>query len=900
VERWINEARTFIVDTIKKLIEDLIALAKALVQAIVDLANRIRKLITDLIRAAIDFVNRLAAQLKHIIKTLLDALAKLLGDLLRILLKALMDFIRATIEAIKQVMALASQLLGMLGTFLFIAIDFLDDPGGWLSGAKNSAVDGAKNHLFREVKNAVKAWFQQKIEEIIGVGKAVIDVLIKGGFTLEKIVKETWDAIVPMLPFIIGEIVITKVVAKLIPGAGWVMAVIDAIKVAIGALGAILRAIGAVLAWLISVRKGGAGLLFAKAVAAGIVALLELAYQYLLDGIGKYVSKVGKRLKGVAARILKGKKRGPGAPPRDAGGPDTGSGRPAEPGTRRPEDRIPLAAPRPPSSGRPGGMPTPRPPAVPRPSAGPRPSTRPPAGSRSTGAPGRPPGRSDAPPVTTRPGTAPATPRPGTAPATTRPGTAPAGTPASGPTPTPATAPAKPPPATSKNPDGSPKSIDGDRPNTRPTPPAAPKPMPRPKLRSDPDAPRSKPDTDAADAKPGRDDSPATDRDSGQDRDRDGGGDRDRDGDRPHRDGDAPGKPPRKDHDDPRQRDKDNKRDNEESDAAKKKRLEMIIAEIRGILRTATKDGMLDSRVRQLMTVLRRHFRLRALYGVGAPTIHVKAILNPTEDVTDLKQKKDPDNGARIDYADDHPDDPPEVKVNDKLRVRSHREGWLASVVTKVDPEQEKFTVDGHGKKGYEPDRTVRFNDKGDWEDYRARAKGAKEKGTTRVARYLFGKEFEAIRHNAEWAVYDHARQTMNYRKRYDFTNPSSPQTATQDEGSVGPQWHHIVEQRQGGKNSLENLVLVRHTANNEFKEWMNAAQPESDPKRTVTDLPSTGQDPVHVFLNQAGDEERREWGYRCLEEVFGERGIEIIDYEEDGRGKWHELLGHPVEWRHG
>ncbi|MEV5319892.1 DUF4157 domain-containing protein [Streptomyces sp. NPDC052687] len=319
VERWINEARKNIVDAIKNFIKDLIEFAKAMVRAVIDLAKRVRNLITTLIQAAIALVNRLSQMLKQMITDLLNALGKLLSSILDILKKALLDVIKAVVDTVKGILQFAAGLLSALGDFMLIAVDFLSDPGGWLSGAKNSAVDGAKNHLFREVKSAVKEWFQSKIEEILGIPKAVFDKLLKGGITLEQIVKETWDAIVPQLPLIIGEIVITKVIAKLIPGAGWVMAVIDAIRTAIGALGEILRAMGAVLDWLKAVRTGGAGILFAKAVAAGIVALLELAYEALLSGIGKYVAKVGRRFKDIAARLGRGEKnrdgdRRPGAP----------------------------------------------------------------------------------------------------------------------------------------------------------------------------------------------------------------------------------------------------------------------------------------------------------------------------------------------------------------------------------------------------------------------------------------------------------------------------------------------------------------------------------------------------------------------------------------------------------
>ncbi|MCQ8192349.1 eCIS core domain-containing protein [Streptomyces rugosispiralis] len=388
VERWINDARKAIVDAIKNFVNDLIEFAKAMVRAVIDLAKRIRNFITGLINAAIALVNKLATMLKRAITDLLNALGKLLSSILDVLKKMLLDVVKAVVDAVKAVLDFAAKLLGALGDFMLIAVDFLTDPGGWLSGAKNSAVDGAKNHLFREVKSAVKEWFQSKIQEIIGVPKAILEKLFKGGFTLEQIVKETWDAIVPQLPFIIGEIVITKVIAKLIPGAGWVMAVIDAIRTAIGSLGAILRAMGAVLDWLKLVRMGGAGLLFAKAVAAGIVALLELAYQALLSGIGKYVAKVGRRFKAIAAKLGRGKGGKGGAGGKRGGGADGegADGRGGKPGTEE-KPQAPTAPkttthPTPTATKpKPGAEPTPK-----KPTTQPHPQTKP----TSPETPGRP------------------------------------------------------------------------------------------------------------------------------------------------------------------------------------------------------------------------------------------------------------------------------------------------------------------------------------------------------------------------------------------------------------------------------------------------------------------------------------------------------------------------------
>ncbi|MGW3407164.1 eCIS core domain-containing protein, partial [Streptomyces zhihengii] len=367
VERWIDAARKFVVDTIKQLVDDLVEFAKAMVRAIVELAARVRKFVTDLIAAAIALVNRLADALKQAVSDLLDAIGKLLSSILDFLKKMLQAAVKAVVDAVKAVLDFASKLLSALGDWMLIAVDFLSDPGGWLGGAKNSAVDGAKNHLFAEVSSAVKQWFREKIQEIIGVPKAVIDKLVRGGWTLDKIVKEAWDAVVPQLPLIIGELVMTKVVAKLIPGAGWVMAVIDAIRTAWGALSAILRALGMVLDWLKAVRGGGAGILFAKAVAAGVVALLEVLYQALLSGIGKYVSKVGRRLKDVAAKLGKPKD----SPTKSPAPPGDTPGKPKPRPTQAPPKPQSAPAPKRPTTpsrpdrttppGRPDTAPAPRP-----------------------------------------------------------------------------------------------------------------------------------------------------------------------------------------------------------------------------------------------------------------------------------------------------------------------------------------------------------------------------------------------------------------------------------------------------------------------------------------------------------------------------------------------------------
>ncbi|MEV6947676.1 DUF4157 domain-containing protein [Streptomyces sp. NPDC051172] len=694
VERWINEARSFIVDTIKSLIEDLIQFAVDMVKSIIELAERIRKFVTDLIAQAIALVTRLAAQLKQIVTDLLNELAKMLSDILNILKKMLMDVIKSVIDAVKTILQYASQLLGALGEFMMIAIDFLDDPGGWLSGAKNSAVDGAEHYMFREVQTAVKQWFQEKIQQILGIPQMIIDKLIKGGFSLERIVKETWDAVVPQLPFIIGEIIITKVIAKLIPGAGWVMAVIDAIRTAIGALGQILTAMGAVLSWLRAVRQGGAGLLFAKAVAAGIVALLELAYQYLLNAIGKYVAKVGRRLKGIAGKLVgRGGREGEGPGRRPAGGAeDAGAPRGERPSETAPTDR-----------------PTTRPKDAPAASDRPKGNTEDPARKPATGDTD-----TSARPKTGEPGTA----RP------------------------------------KEDPTGKPS----DKPDTRPTPTAKPKPKPEPEPKapaertperpkdSAPEKPKDSTPDKPKDETPQRpkepEKSPGTNKpkDGEPGRPKEGeagrpkspkdteepkkpGHGKDEDPKKPR--GDEDGKPrrPKPDEREPRRpknkpdrerpgrpkskRDKDRRKKKEDSKDSKQERLQKIIARIEPKERSSLEKGIARNRHLQRLDLYRIWYRLTALTRNHPPHFEIEAELNPKGRV--IGGTEAPQQGFDA--------------SGDDLGDRTKPEDWLNAP---------------HRKKGLPPVKSPKFRDNalaGDFTSQYLNAKFAAEEGSKNTAR---------------------------------------------------------------------------------------------------------------------------------------------------------------------
>lgn len=301
----IDEARKWVVQQINDFADALIRLGDELLKDYPALRDKWRKSIDGLRDAAVKKVNQAADKLKDIAGKLIDAF----GDVLLAGLDLMEQGMLAAVEIAETVtvkaMEVGAALLKGLGEWAAIATDILSDPGGWIGKAKDAAVTGSKEHLFTEIKAAVKEWFNQKVQQLIGIPTEMFNRLVKGGTSKEDMAKMAWDEALPQLPLIIGELIVTKVVAKLIPGAGWVMAIIDALKTAYDALGSILRAFGMFMTFLKAVKSGSGALPFAKAVASGVVALLELIYQWLVSGVGKYLGKVAKALRGKAAKLGK-------------------------------------------------------------------------------------------------------------------------------------------------------------------------------------------------------------------------------------------------------------------------------------------------------------------------------------------------------------------------------------------------------------------------------------------------------------------------------------------------------------------------------------------------------------------------------------------------------------------
>ncbi|MEU2512100.1 eCIS core domain-containing protein [Streptomyces syringium] len=364
----IEQARKLAVELIKQLADALIAIGDVLLAAFPKLREKFRNKIRQWRDQAIAKVNEWADKLKAAVNKLLDLLAAGLNKLLNLLEKGLKAAIAMVRDAVVAAIDFAQKAIAMLGQFAALVADIAPDPGGWLSKLGTAAKEGIQNHLWGAVKTAVKSWFNEKVESVLGLGKTIINVLVKGCVSMAQIGRMAWQALVQSLPAIIISIVVEKVVSMIVPAAGAIMTIIQGLMAAWGTISKIIAAFGKFFGFLKAVKSGvGAACLFAQAVAAGVVALLEFITNFLLSRLKLAAKGVGGRLKAMAQKIMKGLAKATKGPRKAAGAAVNR----AKVSLRRAGQA--LKGPRRPGS-RPGPRPGPRPTSAKRPT---RPERRP-------------------------------------------------------------------------------------------------------------------------------------------------------------------------------------------------------------------------------------------------------------------------------------------------------------------------------------------------------------------------------------------------------------------------------------------------------------------------------------------------------------------------------------------
>jgi hypothetical protein len=306
----IDRVRNAIVKVIRKVGDALIAIGDRVLAAFPKLREKFRAAIHHLVESAVAAVNKLADALKKAVKKLLDLLGKALTAIFDAYEAIYTAVVNAVASAVNSAINAVKAIITAIGVFAALIRDIASNPGQWLRNLGAALMDGVRNHLWRELKAAIKEWFNSKVEEVVGIGKLIFEVLRKGGIAFSRIAKMVWVAVKAAIPRAIIEFLIQRAISMLVPAAAAIMAIIEGLQAAWATASRIIAAIERFVAFLKAVKGGNAGPQFARAVAAAAVAVIDFTANFIISKIAKGAKGVGKRLKGIAAKIMAWLKRG--------------------------------------------------------------------------------------------------------------------------------------------------------------------------------------------------------------------------------------------------------------------------------------------------------------------------------------------------------------------------------------------------------------------------------------------------------------------------------------------------------------------------------------------------------------------------------------------------------------
>jgi hypothetical protein len=299
----LETARQAIVGTISLAGNAILAIGDRMLAAFPAIRARFRGAIQAVVSRAEAAVNRLAQGLQQGIQRALDWLGQGLSAGLGLLqrgLRAAIDGVRSQVRGILQAVKVR---LDTLGTFAALVRDIAANPGQWLHNLAASVTDGIRDHLWTAVRTTVQDWFSQKVDEVLGLGRATWDLLTRGGISPAQVGKMAWEGLKAAIPQLLIELLIEKLVELVVPAAGAIVAIVEAIRAAWPTVQRILQALDRFMAFLRLVRTGSAGAAFAGAVAAGAVAAIEFVANWLLQRLRGPASAIGGRIRAIARRI---------------------------------------------------------------------------------------------------------------------------------------------------------------------------------------------------------------------------------------------------------------------------------------------------------------------------------------------------------------------------------------------------------------------------------------------------------------------------------------------------------------------------------------------------------------------------------------------------------------------
>ncbi len=301
----IDRARTAIAAAIRLAADALIAIGDKLLAAFPGVRDRFRRAIEERVAKAQAAVNALAEGLKDDVQKALDGLGAALDAALGLLEKGLLLVVDGYRAAIAGVLKWADGIVKAFGAFAVLAKHVAANPKQWLRNLAASAKDGVRNHLWKAFRAAIKVWFWEKVDEVLGLGITVWNLLKKGGLSLARIGNMAWDAIKAAIPPTLIRILIEKLISLLIPAAAAVMLIIETLQAAWGTIQRVLEAFERFFVFLKAVRTGKAGPHFARAIAAAAVAVIDFVANWLLKRLRKPAGKIAKKLKTLAKKLGK-------------------------------------------------------------------------------------------------------------------------------------------------------------------------------------------------------------------------------------------------------------------------------------------------------------------------------------------------------------------------------------------------------------------------------------------------------------------------------------------------------------------------------------------------------------------------------------------------------------------
>ncbi|MGF1490763.1 MAG: hypothetical protein ACFBSE_27030, partial [Prochloraceae cyanobacterium] len=262
-----------------------------------EIKEKFTLLIEEKVAQAKEKVNQLADSLKGRIQQALNLFVQAIDKALNFLANGYQQIVSIVKNTVKSAIDSATGWIKSLGDFAVIVKDVAANPKAWLANLQSSSQDGVQNHLWAAFSTQIQEWFNSKLDEVLGLGQEVYQLLALGGMGMAEIGQMAWNALSQALPAALATVLMEKLVALIVPAAGTVMIIIEALQAAWGAAEQILQSLDRFMSFLKAVKGGNAGPLFAGAIAAGGVAVVDFISNWLVAKLASSAEKVSAKLK---------------------------------------------------------------------------------------------------------------------------------------------------------------------------------------------------------------------------------------------------------------------------------------------------------------------------------------------------------------------------------------------------------------------------------------------------------------------------------------------------------------------------------------------------------------------------------------------------------------------------